>query len=1138
MKPVEQFVSPLVENLFPSFYRDEGQDFVAFVKAYYEWLEQHFQWMTVDDPSGFTVGETLTQVQNKDVTSTGTIYDITGNELLVHVDSLIPFRCRIRCNVLAPIIGANGHETYIAEQANVNPLYHGRNLFNYRDIDNTIDLFILQFKEKYLKNIQFNIATNKQLLVKNALSLYRAKGTERAVDLFFRLVYNIDADVYYPGDDIFKVSDGDWYIPRYLEVTHTARSIDFVGKTITGMSSGATAFVEKFIKRKAETGYTHVFYINNISGVFEKGETLKTSRTFPDAPKVLGSLSKLSVISGGSNYSVGDIVEVTNGYGAGGLARVTATETKTGEVEFIFFNGGYGYSTTPVEYLSEKTLTITDIVASGEYFVPFEKVTQSLINVAFSSATSNTFSSGSNVYSYHSNGDIRGVGRVLETTFPSIVEVTVDTSANNTTLLTITSGNTSEMTVGSLVTGASNLSVVNTDIDVQVASIVNSTAFTVNTDIIVANGTTSLAVSSNGYVGEIFINVLQGTFPDETALYTVSNTETATINAIFNKTVTGTIIQPTQSLDLRVTNAADAFAVGARVYQSNGTIDIAEGTIVSSSISGGSGIIQVNNYTGVFDTQYPLSIRENTETANVSAITAQIAVEINRTQEVTATINAAANATSLITLSTGTTNSISVGDLIILSSNQSVVNSSINSTVEGIVNSTAFYVDTDIIVGSGTTTLTVYDSTDSNNFIVNDAYCNSSVTNTSFIITTTSLGSNADYAISNVDLYETVTINTDFIQPLASVPLNSTSFGFTKDPAANASSYIIEALTFNQLQIGSIQDVITANPGRDYTQAPVAIVRENTIASLNLQDYILVLESDPGTIQPGELLTQNCNSSNTAVLTLDVTPQFTVGEIVYDGANLASSTSNGIVYSVNTAANTMTLINVLGSFVNGNTVNSFATSTSANIISAPVTNNVVQIARGIVTAVTAVDGSNTTILVKRLSVPSFVVSGNLVYDIAGSHTANIISVAANTISVPIGMNANIVANTVISEGAISTLEVADSGFGYPNNTVVAIVGNNINQANGQARTFVDTYGTGSGYYRNSKGFLSSDKYLHDSDFYQEYSYQVLTRMSFDKYADIFKKVMHVTGTKVFGDVVIQDVSSIIMTASETTIVEE
>ena len=40
MNNIEKLISPFVESQFPSFYRDEGPNFIAFMKAYYEWAEQ------------------------------------------------------------------------------------------------------------------------------------------------------------------------------------------------------------------------------------------------------------------------------------------------------------------------------------------------------------------------------------------------------------------------------------------------------------------------------------------------------------------------------------------------------------------------------------------------------------------------------------------------------------------------------------------------------------------------------------------------------------------------------------------------------------------------------------------------------------------------------------------------------------------------------------------------------------------------------------------------------------------------------------------------------------------------------------------------------------------------------------------
>lgn len=40
MSSIEKLISPFIAQQFPAFYRDQGPNFVAFVRAYYEWMEQ------------------------------------------------------------------------------------------------------------------------------------------------------------------------------------------------------------------------------------------------------------------------------------------------------------------------------------------------------------------------------------------------------------------------------------------------------------------------------------------------------------------------------------------------------------------------------------------------------------------------------------------------------------------------------------------------------------------------------------------------------------------------------------------------------------------------------------------------------------------------------------------------------------------------------------------------------------------------------------------------------------------------------------------------------------------------------------------------------------------------------------------
>ena len=379
MKKIESLISPFVENQFPSFYKEEGPQFIAFVKAYYEWLENSGSYIAAN-------GSTVT-----------------------------------------PYIDSSANISYTSNSSNkavgAGVIYEARKLPDYRDIDNTIDEFIVQFKEKYLKNIQFDTASNKKLLVKNSLDLYRSKGTERSIDLFFKLVYGASAEVRYPADNILRVSDGVWERPEYLEVTHNRYNVEYVGKQIIGAISGAKAFVEKFIRRRVADGYVDLLYISGRQGQFTNGEVIglninnvprfdRTKRS-----KLLGSVKRVVIQDRSRNFRVGDIVSFTGSENGGGaLARVESISEAVGIVDFIFIDGGWGYSTEAESIISEKVLFLDNVIANSEsdkFFKLFEQAIQPLANITFTSASANLVI-GDTIYRYAPNGMIAAAGNIID----------------------------------------------------------------------------------------------------------------------------------------------------------------------------------------------------------------------------------------------------------------------------------------------------------------------------------------------------------------------------------------------------------------------------------------------------------------------------------------------------------------------------------------------------------------------------------------------------------------------------------------------------------------------------------------------------------------------------------------------------
>ena len=244
-----------------------------------------------------------------------------------------------------------------------------RNIFTYKDVDQTVDEFLLFIKEKYLHKLPLFINTNtgaldtesQKLAIKHSLDLYRTKGTPRHIDLLFRLLYSQSASVYTPGEDIFKLSDGTWTRPIYLELSNAPRLLSLIGKFVTGLSSGATAFVDRIALRRVKGRYIHVAYLSSLRGNFIYGEKIVDQGSAEDAPTIIGSLTTLDIVEGGRDNAIGDIFTIESDWGKQERVKVVAVSSETGVVNFKIIYGGFGYSLQAQTFISSKVLRVTDV---------------------------------------------------------------------------------------------------------------------------------------------------------------------------------------------------------------------------------------------------------------------------------------------------------------------------------------------------------------------------------------------------------------------------------------------------------------------------------------------------------------------------------------------------------------------------------------------------------------------------------------------------------------------------------------------------------------------------------------------------------------------------------------------------------
>lgn len=106
----------------------------------------------------------------------------------------------------------------------------------WRDIDNTLDVFIPEFKAQYAYDFPSDTELSTRRLIKYISQYYESKGSEKATELFFRILLDTEVNVSYPGDNILRASDGKWTRKNYIKIDTTNFTtedvFDLEGKTI------------------------------------------------------------------------------------------------------------------------------------------------------------------------------------------------------------------------------------------------------------------------------------------------------------------------------------------------------------------------------------------------------------------------------------------------------------------------------------------------------------------------------------------------------------------------------------------------------------------------------------------------------------------------------------------------------------------------------------------------------------------------------------------------------------------------------------------------------------------------------------------------------------------------------------------
>ena len=255
MSTLKDKVSLQIETQLPDFVQSENPNFISFMKAYYEFMESAelklttlgsidsiilenqavgatiLNYVTLQDTNLYRPGQT-----NRVLTEDTTTGSFVNGETIVGQTSKATAVIRvedINANsrlfissqndflINEQVIGSTSNATGVISDYTANPVQNIQQLMEYADVDNTIDSFFAQFKEAFLRTIPRDLTAgvDERKLLKNIKDLYRAKGTRKGHELFFRILLDEDITLSYPRTDMLRVSDGNWLEDQILRVT-------------------------------------------------------------------------------------------------------------------------------------------------------------------------------------------------------------------------------------------------------------------------------------------------------------------------------------------------------------------------------------------------------------------------------------------------------------------------------------------------------------------------------------------------------------------------------------------------------------------------------------------------------------------------------------------------------------------------------------------------------------------------------------------------------------------------------------------------------------------------------------------------------------------------------------------------------
>lgn len=224
-----------------------------------------------------------------------------------------------------------------------------------RDLDESLEQFIKYFKSELAINLPETTQVNERFLLKNIKDLYLAKGSEASFKLLFKILYNKEVDVQYPGKQMLRASDGRWkqdisifvrvvsgsiasIVNAEVNATNSSRTI----KLLVDRYSTVNIRVDNIAQISSDT--YEVFIDRKYYGVLLTGDKILYEDKFSGV--IVNTTSNISISSAGSGFRVGQLFELNVGDATGTLLKITKVSSIGAILTAEIVKFGIGYEST------------------------------------------------------------------------------------------------------------------------------------------------------------------------------------------------------------------------------------------------------------------------------------------------------------------------------------------------------------------------------------------------------------------------------------------------------------------------------------------------------------------------------------------------------------------------------------------------------------------------------------------------------------------------------------------------------------------------------------------------------------------------------------------------------------------------